>query len=68
MTKTLLIEGMHCQHCVQAVTEALAALAGVEAVEVSLEKKQARVTGRNLDAAQLQAAVEDVGFDVSSVL
>ena len=64
---TIAIEGMHCQHCVKAVNDALAAVPGVEAVEVSLEKKQATVKGQSLDAAALQAAVEDTGFDVLSV-
>ncbi len=67
MIKTIAIEGMHCQHCVKAVNDALAAVPGVEAVEVSLEKKQATVKGQSLDAAALQAAVEDTGFDVISV-
>ncbi len=67
MIKTIAIEGMHCQHCVKAVNDALAAVPGVEAVEVSLEKKQATVKGQSLDAAALQAAVEDTGFDVLSV-
>ncbi len=67
MIKTIAIEGMHCQHCVKAVNDALAAVPGVEAVKVSLEKKQATVKGQSLDAAALQAAVEDTGFDVISV-
>ena len=67
MIKTIAIEGMHCQHCVKAVNDALAAVPGVEAVEVSLEKKQATVKGQSLDAAALQAGVEDTGCDVISV-
>ena len=41
MTKTIAIEGMHCQHCVGAVKEALAAVAGVTSVVVSLENNNA---------------------------
>ena len=40
MTKTIAIEGMHCQHCVGAVKEALTAVAaGVTSVIVSLGKQ-----------------------------
>ena len=49
MTKTIAIEGMHCQHCVGAVKEALAAVAGVTSVVVSLENNNAVVEGAGLD-------------------
>ena len=64
MTKTIAIEGMHCQHCVGAVKEALAAVAGVV---VSLENNNAVVEGTGLDDAVLKAAVEDTGFDVTGI-
>ena len=59
----LSIEGMTCGHCVKSVTEALAKVPGVEKViEVSLERKQAEVSG-NPQAAQLIHAVQDAGFE-----
>lgn len=67
MTKTISIEGMHCQHCVAAVTEALKAVSGVTSVSVSLEHNNAVVEGAGLDDAALKAAVEDTGFDVTAV-
>lgn len=67
MTKTISIEGMHCQHCVAAVTEALKAVSGVSSVSVSLEHNNAVVEGSGLDDAALKAAVEDTGFDVTAV-
>ena len=67
MTKTIAIDGMRCMHCVNAVTEALKAVVGVEGVEVSLENKNAVVTGASLDDAALREAVENTGFDVVSV-
>ena len=66
MTKTIAIEGMHCQHCVGAVKEALAAVAGVTSVVVSLEKNNAVVEGTGLDDAVLKAAVEDTGLKAES--
>lgn len=67
MTKTIAIEGMHCQHCVAAVTEALKAVSGVTSVQVSLEKNNAVVEGTGLEDAALKAAVEDTGFDVAGI-
>ncbi len=67
MTKTITIEGMHCQHCVGAVKEALAAVNGVTSVIVSLEKNNAVVEGAGFDDAALKAAVEDTGFDVMGI-
>lgn len=67
MTKTISIEGMHCQHCVAAVTDALKAVNGVSSVAVSLEHNNAVVEGASLDDAALKAAVEDTGFDVTAV-
>lgn len=67
MTKTISIEGMHCQHCVAAVNEALQAVPGVTSVAVSLENNNAVVEGTSLDDATLKAAVEDTGFDVIAV-
>lgn len=67
MTKTIAIEGMHCQHCVGAVKEALAAVNGVTSVVVSLEKKNAVVEGVGFDDATLKTAVEDTGFDVMGI-
>lgn len=67
MTKTIAIEGMHCQHCVGAVKKALAAVAGVTSVVVSLENNNAVVEGAGLDDAVLKAAVEDTGFDVTGI-
>lgn len=67
MTKTISIEGMHCQHCVAAVNEALQAVPGVTSVSVSLENNNVVVEGASLDDAALKAAVEDTGFDVIAV-
>ncbi len=67
MTKTISIEGMHCQHCVNAVTEALKAVEGVTSAVVDLEGKKAVVEGENLQDAVLKEAVEDTGFDVTAI-
>jgi copper chaperone len=63
---TLPITGMTCGGCVRSVTAVLQALPGVESVSVSLEPGQAQVRfdAAQVSPAQLQAAIEDAGFDI----
>ena len=65
MEKKVMIEGMMCQHCVAHVTKALNALPGVTAV-VDLDSKSAVVTGNVSDDA-IRAAVEEAGYEVTSI-
>lgn len=68
MKKVLDIEGMMCQHCVAHVTKALQGIAGVEAVEVSLENKNAAVTlADDVSDEVLVKAVVDAGYEVKGV-
>ena len=67
MSKTMSIEGMMCQHCVAHVTKALTEVPGVTSVNVSLENKNAVVTGSANDKA-LTAAVEDAGYKVKKIV
>lgn len=68
MTKTIRIDGMHCEHCKKAVERALGAVAGVDAVEVKLDKKLAVCTlSAQVDNAALKKAVEDEDFTVVSI-
>jgi copper chaperone len=65
-TVTMNVEGMSCQHCVHAVKTAVSALKGVDAVDVSLEKKLVTVS---LDPAvvgqpAVKAAIEGEGYSV----
>ena len=67
MIKTISIEGMHCPNCVAAVERELEALEGVSKVDVSLEDAQAIVEAENVADETLQAAIEDIGFDVVEI-
>lgn len=61
-TKTIRIEGMHCQHCVDSVTAALNEVEGVVA-EVDLEKEIAVVSfDRSVSDGDLREAVKKAGF------
>lgn len=63
MEKTILIEGMMCNHCKMAVEKVLGAVEGVASVTVDLEKKTAALIC-TADVADdvLFAAVEKKGF------
>lgn len=68
MKKVLDIEGMMCQHCVAHVNKALSGIEGVEAVEVSLENKNAAVTlAADVSDDVLTKAVVDAGYEVKGV-
>ena len=68
MKKVLDIEGMMCQHCVAHVNKALSGVEGVEAVEVSLENKNAAVTlAADVSDEALVKAVVDAGYEVKGV-
>lgn len=67
MKKTMLVEGMSCNHCIMAVTNALKELDGVSNVDVDLENKQVEVLGDNLLEENLKEAVEEAGYDVIKI-
>ena len=65
--KTVMIEGMMCEHCQKHVSDALNAIPGVKAV-VSLQDKKADVTeSRNVSDDVLKEAVVNAGYSVSSI-
>ncbi len=66
MTTTISIEGMMCAHCQAHVEKALKEVAGVTEVTVSLENKNAVVTG-NASVETLKQAVVDAGYEVTDV-
>ncbi|HSH36953.1 copper ion binding protein [Schnuerera sp.] len=67
MKKTMLVEGMSCNHCIMAVTNALKELDGVSNVDVDLENKKIEVLGDNLLEENLKEAVEEAGYDVIKI-
>jgi copper chaperone len=63
---TLKIHGMTCDGCVKSVTNVLTPIPGVNAVAVTLQPGEARVT---FDAGKtgvdaLRKAIENAGYDV----
>jgi len=60
------VSGMSCGHCVRAVTQALQALDQAARVEVDLAAGRVSVESV-LDAAQIQAAIREQGYEVAPV-
>ena len=66
MEKTVIIEGMMCEHCEMHVKKALEALDGVACASASHKDKKALVTlkdGASLDESAVKAAIADAGYD-----
>ena len=63
-TVELKVEGMDCEGCVKSVTRMLSGVPGVAAVEVSLEKNQAKVSydPAKSGLADFKRAVERAGY------
>ena len=63
--KTLVIEGMQCNHCKMTVEKVLGALEGVEKVEVNLENKTAVIEmSKEIDDNTIKNVIEEAGFVV----
>ena len=68
VTKTIMIDGMMCEHCEATVKKALEALPGVQNAQVSHEKGAAVVTlSAPVEDAALRKAVEDEDYRVISI-
>ena len=61
------VKGMHCQSCVKAIKLAIHALDDQASVDVDLAQSQVRILGSTAPAGDLQAAIEDAGFEVTSL-
>lgn len=69
MTKTIIVEGMMCEHCEAHTRKALEAIDGVESAVASHVEGKAVVTLSNdVDNAALKAAVEEAGYTVKDIL
>ncbi len=60
------VSGMTCAHCVNAVSEEVGAIDGVDAVLVDLESGRVLVTGTGYTDEQIEAAVDEAGYELVS--
>lgn len=64
-TKTIIVEGMQCNHCKMTVEKALEAIEGVEKVEVNLENKNVTIqSNKEIDNTKIREVIEKIGFKV----
>jgi copper chaperone len=61
---TYTVQGMTCAHCVAAVTEEVGRIPGAEHVDVDLESGTLAISGEDIDAAVVRAAVEEAGYSL----
>lgn len=67
MKKTILIEGMMCQHCVKRVTEVLSSIPGSD-VKVDLDNKSATIEyTQELSDAKITEMIEEAGYKVTGI-
>jgi copper chaperone CopZ len=62
---TYTVQGMTCAHCVAAVTEEVGRIPGAEHVEVDLQSGALSISGEDIDAAEVRAAVEEAGYTLA---
>lgn len=67
-TKTILIEGMQCNHCKMTVEKVLSSIDGVTKAEVNLENKCAVIeTNKEIDEGKIKEEIEKEGFIVKNI-
>jgi copper chaperone len=65
-TRTLEIDGMHCQHCVEAVREALESIRAVSVEQVEVGAAEVSFDPDAVSPDQLKTVLDDVGYDLVS--
>lgn len=67
-TKTIVIEGMQCNHCKMTVEKVLGALEGIEKVEVNLGDKTAVIEmAKEVADRKIKEVIEEAGFTVKVI-
>jgi copper chaperone CopZ len=54
---------MTCDHCKVAVTDEVSKVRGVDGVDVDLDTKLVRISGADVDRADVIAAIDEAGYD-----
>ena len=64
MQKSLIVEGMSCQHCVETITDAFNDQSGVYKVGVDLDKKEVKIEydEEKITLKQISSRILDLGF------
>lgn len=66
--KTIMIEGMQCNHCKMSVEKALNSIEGIEKVEVDLDEKKAVIeSNKEIEDSKIKSVIEEAGFNVVEI-
>ena len=66
--KTILIEGMQCNHCKMTVEKVLSSIEGKTNVEVSLEDKNAVIEyNKEIENDKIKQVIEEAGFSIIEI-
>jgi copper chaperone len=63
---TYTVQGMTCSHCVLSVREEVSEVPGIDNVDVDLASGRLTVTGADVDARAVRAAVAEAGYEVAA--
>jgi Cu+-exporting ATPase len=65
-TDTIQIDGMHCEHCVESVREALEGVEGATPASVEIGTASVRYDSGETGPEEIDRAVEEAGYEVTS--
>ncbi len=65
--KTVLIEGMVCDHCSGRIHNALNSIEGVNAKVIRSKKKAIVKMARNIDDSEIKRIITDLGYEVEDI-
>ncbi len=60
--KTIIIEGMTCNHCKNSVENNLRSIYGIEQVNVDLANSRAVIKGENIDLKKIESCINSLGY------
>jgi copper chaperone len=64
-TAVYTVPAIHCAHCAMSIREEVGDIEGVDEVDVDLDAKVVTIRGRDLDDAELRAAIAEAGYDAA---
>jgi uncharacterized protein len=61
-TKTVIVEGMTCNHCKANVERGIKGIEGVKDAVVDLESQSVKIEAESVDLDKVKLAVEKIGY------
>jgi len=61
--KTVIVNGMTCNHCKANVEKNLSAISGIKNIEIDLASSKVKILGDKIDIARIKEKVESIGYE-----